>query len=124
MGASGVQVISGQDKALVRMFFALHFRDSEIFDLGSVFHKNSNELPVVEVSFDRTLSIQEGSLSYSAPFGISTVPHNEVDVVAANDSHEDDPPLPPISTDSRLLGSRFGEGGLGCFSGSDPQWSR
>ncbi len=99
MSVSGVQVISGQDEALVRMFFALHLRDSEIFDLGSVLHKNSDELPVVEVSFDRMLSIQEGSLSYPAPFGISAVPHNEVDVA--------------ISTNSRLLGSGSARAALG-----------
>jgi len=105
MRLSGVQVITGQDEALVRMPFALHLRDSEIFNLGSVLHINSDELPVVEVFFHRTLSVQEGSLSYPASFGIPAVPHNEVHVVAANDSHEGDPPLPPISTASQLLGS-------------------
>jgi hypothetical protein len=53
----GVQILSGQDEALVGMLFALHFRESEILDLGAVLHKNGNELPVVEVFVGRTISI-------------------------------------------------------------------
>jgi hypothetical protein len=51
-----------------------------MFDLGSVPYKDSDELSIACVLSAHTLSVQKGSLRYSALFDFAAVLHHEMDV--------------------------------------------
>ena len=66
----------------------LQLRESEMFDLGSVPYKDSDELCIACVLSAHTLSVQKGSLRYPALFDFAAVLRNEMDVIAASNNHE------------------------------------
>jgi hypothetical protein len=79
--ASMVQILSGYHDTAVRVTLPLQLRESEMFDLGSVPYKDSDELCVACVLSAHTLSVQKGSLRYPALFDFAAVFHNELDVI-------------------------------------------
>jgi hypothetical protein len=89
--ASRVQIISGHYNTAVRVPLPLQLRESEMFDLGSVPYKDSDELCIACVLSAHTLSVQKGSLRYPALFDFAAVLHNEMDVIAASNNHENGP---------------------------------
>jgi hypothetical protein len=89
--ASRVQIISGHDNTAVRVPLPLQLCESQMFDLGSVPYKDSDELCIACVLSAHTLSVQKGSLRYSALFDFAAVLHNEMDIIAASDNHENGP---------------------------------
>jgi hypothetical protein len=86
-----VQILSGHYNTAVRVTLPLQLRESEMFDLGSVPYKDSDELCKACVLSAHTLSVQKGSLRYSALFDFAAVLHNEMDVIAASNNHENGP---------------------------------
>ena len=64
---------------------------SEMFDLGSVPYKDSDELCMACGLSAHTLSVQKGSLRYPALFEFAAVLHNEMDVIAASNKIENGP---------------------------------
>ena len=62
-----------------------------MFDLGSVPYKDSDELCMACGLSAHTLSVQKGSLRYPALFDFAAVLHNEMDVIAASNNHENGP---------------------------------
>src|SRR5882672_8664596 len=66
--ASRVQILSGHYNTAVRVPLPLQLRESEMFDLGSVPYKDSDELCIACVLSAHTLSVQKGSLLYPAPY--------------------------------------------------------
>jgi hypothetical protein len=62
-----------------------------MFDLGSVPYKDSDELCMACGLSAHTLSVQKGSLRYPALFEFAAVLHNEMDVIAASNNHENGP---------------------------------
>src|ERR1700688_3441404 len=89
--ASRVQIISGHYNTAVRVPLPLQLRESEMFDLGSVPYKDSDELCIACVLSAHTLSVQKGSLRYPALFDCAAVLDNEMDVITASNSHENGP---------------------------------
>jgi hypothetical protein len=89
--ASRVQILSGHYNTAVRVPLPLQLRESEMFDLGSVPYKDSDELCIACVLSAHTLSVQKGSLRYPALFDFAAVLHNEMDVIAASNNHENGP---------------------------------
>jgi hypothetical protein len=89
--ASRVQILSGHYNTAVRVTLPLQLRESEMFDLGSVPYKDSDELCIACVLSAHTLSVQKGSLRYPALFDFAAVLHNEMDVIAASNNHENGP---------------------------------
>ena len=88
---SRVQILSGHYNTAVRVTLPLQLRESEMFDLGSVPYKDSDELCIACVLSAHTLSVQKGSLRYPALFDFAAVLHNEMDVIAASNNHENGP---------------------------------
>jgi hypothetical protein len=88
---SRVQILSGYHDTAVRVTLPLQLRESEMFDRGSVPYKDSDELCVACVLSAHTLSVQKGSLRYPALFDFAAVLHNEMDVFAASNNHENGP---------------------------------
>ena len=80
-----------EDNTAVRVPLPLQLRESEMFDLGSVPYKDSDELCIACVLSAHTLSVQKGSLRYPALFDFAAVLHNEMDVIAASNNHENGP---------------------------------
>src|SRR5882672_12649060 len=66
--ASRVQILSGHYNTAVRVPLPLQLRESEMFDLGSMPYKDSDELCIACVLSAHTLSVQKGSLLYPAPY--------------------------------------------------------
>ena len=64
--ASSVQIFSGHYNTAVRVPLPLQLRESQMFDLGSVPYKDSDELCIACVLSAHTLSVQKGSLCYPA----------------------------------------------------------
>src|SRR5258708_5207425 len=71
--ASGVQILSGHYNTAVRVPLPLQFPESEMFDLGSVPYKDSDELCMACGLSAHTLSVQKGSLRYPALFEFAAV---------------------------------------------------
>src|SRR6266851_2582666 len=88
---SRVQILSGHYNTAVRVPLPLQLRESQMFDLGSVPYKDSDELCMACVLSAHTLSVQKGSLRYPALFDFAAVLHNEMDVIAASNNHENGP---------------------------------
>jgi hypothetical protein len=89
--ASRVQILSGHYNTAVRVPLRLQLRESEMFDLGSVPYKDSEELCISCVLSAHTLSVQKGSLRYPALFDFAAVLHNEMNVIAASNDRENGP---------------------------------
>jgi hypothetical protein len=62
-----------------------------MFDFRSVPYEDSDELSVTCVLSAYTLSVQKGSFRYPALFDFAAVLHNEMDVIAASNNHENGP---------------------------------
>src|SRR6266702_2750144 len=60
--ASRLQILSGRYNTAVRVPLPLQLRECEMFDLGSVPYKDSDELCMACVLSAHTLSVQKGSL--------------------------------------------------------------
>ena len=67
--ASRVQILSGYHDTAVRVTLPLQLRESEMFDLGSVPYKDSDELCIACVLSAHTLSVQE-AVSVTRHFSI------------------------------------------------------
>ncbi len=91
--ASRVQILSGHYNTAVRVSLSLLLRESEMFDLGSVPYKDSDELCMAWGLSAHTRSVQKGSLRYPALFDFAAVLHNEMDVIAARNNHENGPQM-------------------------------
>ena len=104
VSASGVQVRRSDHYAAVCVAHPLQFRECETFDFGKVPDINCDELPVIHVRPACPRSIQEGGPGNPASFCISTVLHNEINVVVTRNSHDGDPP-PFTKTRGGSLGS-------------------
>ena len=59
---SRIQILGGHHDTAVRVTLPLQLRESEMFDLGSVPYKDSDELCVACVLSAPTLSVQKGGL--------------------------------------------------------------
>src|ERR1700737_4778743 len=66
--ASRVQILSGYHDTADRVTLPLQLRESQMFDVGSVPYKDSDELCIACVLSAHTLSVQKGSLRYPALF--------------------------------------------------------
>jgi hypothetical protein len=60
--ATRVQILSGYHDTAVRVTLPLQLRESQMFDVGSVPYKDSDELCVACVLSAHPLSVQKGSL--------------------------------------------------------------
>jgi hypothetical protein len=78
--ASRVQILSGHYNTAVRVPLSLLLRESEMFDLGSVPYKDSDELCMACGLSAHTRSVQKGGLRYPALFDFAAVLHNEMGV--------------------------------------------
>jgi hypothetical protein len=85
---SRVQILGGHYNTAVSVTLPLQLRESEMFDLGSVPYKDSDELCIACVLSAHTISVQKGSLRYPALFDLAAVLHNEMDIIAASNNHE------------------------------------
>jgi hypothetical protein len=65
--ASRVQILSGHYNTAVRVPLPLQLRESDMFDLGSVPYKDSDELCIACVLSAHTLSVQKGSPKGTGP---------------------------------------------------------
>jgi hypothetical protein len=88
---SGVQIFSGHHNAAGRVTLPQQLRESETFDLGPVPYKDSDQLGVASVLSAHALPVQEGSLRYPALFEFAAVLHNEMDIIAARNNHDNGP---------------------------------
>jgi hypothetical protein len=86
-----VQILGGHYNTAVRAPLPLQLRESEMFDLGSVPYKDSDDLCMACILSAHPLSVQKGSLRYPALFDFAAVLHNEMDVIAASNNHENGP---------------------------------
>src|SRR2546430_4738117 len=86
--ASRVQILSGHYNTAVRVPLPLQLRESEMFDIGSVPYKDSDQLCIPCLLSTHTPSVQKGRLRFPALFDFSGVLHNEMDVIAASNNHE------------------------------------
>ena len=84
--ASRVQILSGHYNTAVRVPLTLQLCESEVFDLGSVLYKDSDELCMACGLSAHTRSVQKGSLRYPALFDFAAVLHSEMHVIAASNT--------------------------------------
>ena len=91
MNTSGIEILSGQDNAEQRNISALQLRDRNALNFGLVLFKDRDELFVARVMFANALFVRKGNIRNAGSLRFAAVFHNEMDVIAASNNHENGP---------------------------------